>query len=612
MRKSGLMKNCENKKKKPPKLKTHGKAKYGKENDMNIRDIIKKLMEQYSIFNENPTVLGELMKLQAMVEALVEWAEDVNIGVDPEFGEKLKAIETEVAALKTQVSSLQEEVDSIDISGINEQITALGTRITELKTYVDDNVTTLSNQIEYVDNKVEANKALIDTKQDKLTFDITPTENSQNPVTSGGIYSAIKAAETLTPEEIEQLVVTLTNDFVTKNNANRDYVRNDSVVRDEILLDPAYPESEHVISGDQKNNTMSCQAMADYVEKYGGSNYNDTEIKTDINKLTGDVSTLETQQNTLSGKVSTLETQQNTQQGDIEGALADIAGLEADKQGKLTVDNESVISAVLSSMPDTAPDKKSLINALALFNKFLNMQEKITEFESGTSHAILDNGIVPMLYNSMPTSQKNKKIISASGIEQLLSKKQDTLTFDTTPTENSENPVTSGGIYSALQNAGGGGFTGMDIARQFPTVAPDGMSVTSLSRVSANSGDKLFMGFHLTMNYEGKTIGILNVNNIPAHCSMYNVPAFIGIIDDDMVDNVKSSTSLYFAKYKVAVNANYTVTLSNIVVFKLTFTNNSDGTSKLGDVEGKNFLTVLKPKVSGNGNTTWEVFITAQ
>ena len=47
--------------------------------------------------------------------------------------------------------------------------------------------------------------------------------------------------------------------------------------------------------------------------------------------------------------------------------------------------------------------------------------------------------------------------------------KQDKLTFDSTPTENSQNPVTSGGVFSALQNAGGGG--GLDTTLQtIPTI----------------------------------------------------------------------------------------------------------------------------------------------
>lgn len=44
--------------------------------------------------------------------------------------------------------------------------------------------------------------------------------------------------------------------------------------------------------------------------------------------------------------------------------------------------------------------------------------------------------------------------VQPSDLATALSAKQDTLTFDTEPTENSDNPVTSGGVYDALQNAG--------------------------------------------------------------------------------------------------------------------------------------------------------------
>lgn len=41
-------------------------------------------------------------------------------------------------------------------------------------------------------------------------------------------------------------------------------------------------------------------------------------------------------------------------------------------------------------------------------------------------------------------------------VQPILDNKQNILTFDTTPTSGSNNPVTSGGVYDALQNAGAG------------------------------------------------------------------------------------------------------------------------------------------------------------
>ena len=44
-------------------------------------------------------------------------------------------------------------------------------------------------------------------KQDKLTFDTTPTSGSTNPVTSGGVYAALsgKVAIALTVAEIQAI-----------------------------------------------------------------------------------------------------------------------------------------------------------------------------------------------------------------------------------------------------------------------------------------------------------------------------------------------------------------------------------------------------------------------
>lgn len=51
--------------------------------------------------------------------------------------------------------------------------------------------------LRYVITKI---KALINDKQDKLTFDTTPTSGSSNPVTSDGIYQAVNNGITVSIE----------------------------------------------------------------------------------------------------------------------------------------------------------------------------------------------------------------------------------------------------------------------------------------------------------------------------------------------------------------------------------------------------------------------------
>lgn len=55
-----------------------------------------------------------------------------------------------------------------------------------------------------------------------------------------------------------------------------------------------------------------------------------------------------------------------------------------------------------------------------------------------------------LTFDSTPTASSNNPVTSA-GIKTALDTKQDTLTFDTTPTSGSTNPVTSGGIHTAVQ-----------------------------------------------------------------------------------------------------------------------------------------------------------------
>ena len=74
----------------------------------------------------------------------------------------------------------------------------------------------------------------------------------------------------------------------------------------------------------------------------------------------------------------------------------------------------------------------------------------------GEHPELLNGSVIPITQDS---AQSIKAYIDAlpiidtytkAQIDSLLDGKEDTLTFDTTPTEDSANPVTSGGTYSAL------------------------------------------------------------------------------------------------------------------------------------------------------------------
>ena len=68
---------------------------------------------------------------------------------------------------------------------------------------------------------------------------------------------------------------------------------------------------------------------------------------------------------------------------------------------------------------------------------------------SGTIKTALDGKQNNLTFDSAPTANSNNPVTSA-GIKTVVDSKQDTLTFDNTPTANSNNPVKSGGIKTSL------------------------------------------------------------------------------------------------------------------------------------------------------------------
>lgn len=103
------------------------------------------------------------------------------VGPDSETGLYDQYIHSNNTWIKTGDTSINLG-DYLTIAAFNAAIADYYTQ-TEIDTMVDNFYT-----------KTEAN-ALLDAKQDTLTFDNAPTENSTNPVKSGGVYTAINGKQ---------------------------------------------------------------------------------------------------------------------------------------------------------------------------------------------------------------------------------------------------------------------------------------------------------------------------------------------------------------------------------------------------------------------------------
>ena len=82
----------------------------------------------------------------------------------------------------------------------------------------------------------------------------------------------------------------------------------------------------------------------------------------------------------------------------------------------------------------------------------VNGKTGIVELTADDIGALPNTTVIPTVPENISEFSNDAGYITSEALEN----KQDKLTFDVEPSEGSENPITSGGVYNALQNVGGG------------------------------------------------------------------------------------------------------------------------------------------------------------
>ena len=141
------------------------------------------------------------------------------------------------------------------------------------------------------------------------------------------------------------------------------------------------------------------------------------------------------------------------------------------KIGDTNIDLSDYISSADLTTALQSYYTKTAVDALLSANYYdkddvddlLDAKEDVLTFDStptaGSSNPVTSAGIKTALdakqntlsFDTTPTASSTKPVTS-DGIKTALDAKQNALTFDTTPTANSLNPVTSGGIFNVLGN----------------------------------------------------------------------------------------------------------------------------------------------------------------
>lgn len=209
---------------------------------------------------------------------------------------------------------------------------------------------------------------LNEDKQDALTFDSSPTSGSNNPVTSGGVYTALQNVD--------------------------------------IDVDSA-------LSSTSENPVQ--------------------------NKVI--TSALGNKQDTLT---------QGTGITISNGVISAQSEIDDTSTGLTKTWSASKIKAALDAVNSL---KKEIVNALPTQDIDSNTIYLVPKATAGTDDVYDEYLYINNNWEHLgDTSIDLSNYYTSSEVDDLLDAKEDTLTFDTTPTQNSTNPVTSGGVYTALQN----------------------------------------------------------------------------------------------------------------------------------------------------------------
>ena len=150
--------------------------------------------------------LSEIKAQIADLESRMDTVEGEIDALDPEkVQEQLDAFSLELTAMNETLNGFKTQLTGLDetVSGHTETIATLkGTQTTQGETITQhgEQLTSNTEAIESLETdygslveKVNTQGTQIQGKQDKLTFDSTPTAGSNNPVTSDGIRKAIDA-----------------------------------------------------------------------------------------------------------------------------------------------------------------------------------------------------------------------------------------------------------------------------------------------------------------------------------------------------------------------------------------------------------------------------------
>ena len=315
-----------------------------------------------------PSTFEECFTYELQILYLKKLIDNIEPGGD--YQEEIDNINRKLVTLQSEVTKLKNDVNNLNPDEVQRKLDAMQTEINGVKTSIQtitQNVTTLTGNvnnnttdIETLTGEMTNVKNTLKNKQDKLTFDSTPTAGSNNPVTSDGIKRALdnidvgnvqEQLDTIKAEQTEQ------NTKISSNKREIDSVKQDLSGKQNVLTFDATPTA-----GSQ--NPVTSEGIKKAIDNVDVGNVQEQldAIKQEQTEQNKKISDNKTAVDSVKESVANQETDITALQETTAGHTTAIEGLQTGKQNVLTFDSTPTAG---SQNPVTSDGIKKAIDASA-------------------------------------------------------------------------------------------------------------------------------------------------------------------------------------------------------------------------------------------------------
>ena len=315
-----------------------------------------------------PSTFEECFTYELQILYLKNLIDNIEPGGD--YQEEIDNINRKLVALQSEVTKLKNDVNNLNPDEVQRKLDAMQTEINGVKTSIQtitqnvttltENVNTNTTDIETLTSEMTNVKNTLKNKQDKLTFDTTPTAGSNNPVTSDGIKRAIdnvdvgNVQEQLDAIEQEQ---TEQNTKISDNKREIDTVKQSLAGKQNVLTFDATPTegSQNPVTSDGIKKAIDNVDVGNVQEQLN-------TIKTEQTEQNKKISDNKTEIDSVKESIANQETDITALQETTAGHTTAIEGLQTGKQNVLTFDATPTAG---SQNPVTSDGIKKAIDASA-------------------------------------------------------------------------------------------------------------------------------------------------------------------------------------------------------------------------------------------------------